>query len=305
MITLKQIHYALAVEQTRHFKKAADRCNVSQSTLSSAIAEMESQLGIPLFERDNKKVLVTLLGQQILDRVRGISLQVEDVMQLARSTQEPLSQTLSLGVIPTIAPYLLPIVLPAIRSEYPHLNLTIVEETSTRLVEMVKLGELDTAILALPFDLDGLLGFEFWQEDFYVVCHRDMISPNKHSIDRLQLQDFKLLLLNEGHCLTDHVLSVCHMPRPQNEKGLSGTSLFTLVQMVAGKMGVTLVPEMALPSLAAGTPELTAMRLDEPGPHRKIAFIARANYVGVNNLQLLMHLFKQQLASSKVATSRK
>lgn len=296
MISLKQLYYALAVSQTRHFRKASQLCNVSQSALSSAISELESQLDVQIFERDNKKVLVTALGEQILERAQQVMTQIDDIEQLAKSHSKPLSQPMSLGAIPTIGPYLLPQVLPALRNAYPDLELTIAEEQSSVLVDKVKRGELDTAVLALPYDTDGLLCFEFWQEDFYALSHRDLQPENVGVITREQLQQSKLLLLKEGHCLTDHALSVCHMPRPQNEKGLAGTSLYTLVQMVAGRMGTTLVPEMALPFLLPQNPELSALKLDEPGPHRRLAFIVRPNYAGLASIELLKKLFIGQLA---------
>ncbi|TCS43767.1 hydrogen peroxide-inducible genes activator [Reinekea marinisedimentorum] len=296
MISLKQLHYALAVSQTRHFRKASQLCNVSQSALSSAISELESQLDVQIFERDNKKVLVTTLGEQILERAQQVMTQIDDIEQLAKSHSKPLSQPMSLGAIPTIGPYLLPQVLPALRNAYPDLELTIAEEQSSVLVDKVKRGELDTAVLALPYDTDGLLCFEFWKEDFYALSHRDLQPENVGVITREQLQQSKLLLLKEGHCLTDHALSVCQMPRPQNEKGLAGTSLYTLVQMVAGRMGTTLVPEMALPFLLPQNPELSALKLDEPGPHRRLAFIVRPNYAGLASIELLKKLFIGQLA---------
>lgn len=298
MISLKQLQYAVAVSQTRHFRKASERCNVSQSALSSAISELESQLDVQIFERDNKKVLVTTLGEQILERAQGVLTEVQDIEQLAKSHSRPLTQPLSIGAIPTIGPYLLPQVLPALRSGYPELELTIIEEQSAVLVDKVKRGELDTAVLALPFDCDGLLTFEFWQEDFYVLSHASLQPDEMKSMDRFQLQETNLLLLKEGHCLTDHALSVCQMPRPVNENGLAGTSLFTLVQMVAGRMGTTLVPEMALPFLLLNNPELRALHLQEPGPHRRLAFIVRPNYAGLASIEILKSLFAKQLSGS-------
>jgi LysR family hydrogen peroxide-inducible transcriptional activator len=298
MISLRQLYYALAVSQTRHFRKASQLCNVSQSALSSAISELESQLDVQIFERDNKKVLVTALGEQILERAQQVMTQIDDIEQLAKSHSKPLSQPMSLGAIPTIGPYLLPQVLPALRNAYPDLELTIVEEQSAVLVDKVKRGELDTAVLALPYNTDGLLCFEFWSEDFYALSHRDLQPENVDVISREQLQQCKLLLLKEGHCLTDHALSVCQMPRPQNEKGLAGTSLYTLVQMVAGRMGTTLVPAMALPFILPHNPELTALKLDEPGPHRRLAFIVRPNYAGLASVELLKKLFIGQLTLS-------
>ena len=295
MISLKQLTYALAVKDTLHFKNAAERCFVSQSTLSSAITELETQLGVQLFERDNKKVLVTSFGEQILARAQSVLTQVQDIEQLAKSHLTPLSQPMTLGVIPTIGPYLLPTVLPALRAQYPSFELGIIEEQSAELVRQVKAGLLDTAIIALPYNLDGLLSFEFWQEDFYAISHKDTAIAQFKTIDHTQLLDSSLLLLKEGHCLTDHALSVCDLTRPQHSNGLAGTSLFTLVQMVAGKMGATLIPEMAKTSVLAGNPELRAMHVDEPGPHRRIAFIVRPNFAGLANIEIIKSIFKSAL----------
>ncbi|MEJ2043095.1 MAG: LysR substrate-binding domain-containing protein [Reinekea sp.] len=297
MISLKQLTYALAVQDTRHFKQAAERCFVSQSTLSSAIAELEAQLGVQLFERDNKKVLITSIGEQILSRAQNVLTQIHDIEQLAKSQSEPLSQPMRLGVIPTIGPYLLPKVLPTLREQYSGFALSLAEEQSAVLVDQVRRGVLDTAIIALPYPVAGLLSFPFWQEDFFAVCHKDAELASLSHIDHTSLENTSLLLLKEGHCLTDHALSVCHMPRPQQDNAFAGTSLFTLVQMVAGKMGATLVPEMALDVLLTGYQELTAMHLDEPGPHREIAFIMRPNYAGMSDIETLMALFKKTLSS--------
>lgn len=297
MISLKQLHYALAVQETRHFKQAALKCHVSQSALSSAISELETQLGVQLFERDNKKVLVTSMGEQILKRAVDVMTQVRDIEQLAKMHKAPLSQPMSMGVIPTIGPYLLPKVLPALRAKHPEFELSIVEDQSAVLIEQLRKGTLDTAILALPYDTRGLLTFEFWQEDFYAITHQDNQIASLSSIAHSDLQDTPLLLLKEGHCLTDHALAVCQLPQPQKDSGLAGTSLYTLVQMVAGRMGTTLVPQMALSTLVDKNSELTAMHIDEPGPHRRIAFVVRPNYVGVNSIEMLKDIFTAALTA--------
>ena len=152
MISLKQVHYALAVERHLHFRRAAEECNISQSALSTALSEMEKQLGFQIFERDNRKVLVTPLGRQVLERARSIELQMEDLKKLADSQLEPLSTPLSLGVIPTIGPYLLPRVLPALQDQYPHLNLDILEDQSAEVLEQLRRGALDAAIIAPTTD---------------------------------------------------------------------------------------------------------------------------------------------------------
>lgn len=296
MISLKQLTYALAVDQERHFRKAAEACSVSQSALSTAIAELENQLGVQIFERDTKKVLTTPIGEQILKKARVIGTEVNDLYQIARAQQAPLSYPMTLGVIPTIGPYLLPKVLPAVRRQYPDFELTIVEEQSHVLTDKVRSGEIDTAILALPYDVEGLHAFEFWQEDLFLVTYKGSPYSGMKTIDGAELKDAELLLLAEGHCLRDHALAACNMRSTELRRSLAGTSMYTLTQMVAGHMGSTLVPEMALDQLLVGSNELRAIKLQEASPHRRIAFITRLNYAGVPNIELLKKLFHQELS---------
>jgi len=299
MISLKQINYILAVEKTLHFKKAAELCSVSQSALSTAISEMEKQLGFQVFERDNKKVLITSIGKRCLEMAHKIKIQADNLYQLGQAQKEPLSYPMSLGIIPTIGPYLLPRVLPEVRRQYPLLQLTIVEEQSHVLIDMVRNGDLDTAILALPYDIGGLLAFVFWEEDFYWIRHRDDFQAVQKEITGDQLKQSHLMLLKEGHCLKDHVLAACKLQSSDTGSALASTSLNTLVQMVAGRMGTTLVPKMALDQLLRGNPDLKAAHLNEPGPHRKIAFITRPNYAGIKNVEKLIAMFRQELTLDK------
>lgn len=299
MISLKQINYILAVEKTLHFKKAAELCSISQSALSTAITEMEKQLGFQVFERDNKKVMITPVGAQCLRIAHSIKLQMDDLFQLGQALKSPLSYPMSLGIIPTIGPFLLPRTLPKVRQQYPDFQLRITEDQSHILVEKVKSGELDTAILALPFELEGLLAFEFWEEDFYWVSHRDDELAKQTEITSAELKQSRLMLLKDGHCLKEHALAACKLPSTVTDSSLASTSLNMLIQMVAGHMGTTLVPEMALDQLVTMNPELKATHLNEPGPHRRIAFIVRPNYAGVKNIELLMQMFREALDSTK------
>ena len=294
MISLKQINYALAVERTLHFKKAAESCAVSQSALSSALSEMEKQLGFQVFERNNKQVLITPLGQQVLAKAHQIKLQIDDLMKLGDSVNEPLSSPMSLGIIPTICPYLLPLVLPLLQRQYPKLELQISEEQSLVLLEQVRNGDLDAAVLALPFACEGLLTFSFWRENFYWITHRDDALASKAEISSDELDRDRLMLLKEGHCLKDHALAACRLS-DISEQHLSATNLNTLVQLVAGGMGTTLVPAMAIAQLVDSNPDLARVPLTEPGPHREIAFVVRPNYPNLKNIELLMQLFQGEL----------
>ncbi|MEH6446155.1 MAG: LysR substrate-binding domain-containing protein [Oceanospirillaceae bacterium] len=295
MISLKQLHYALAIEKTLHFKKAAMACNVSQSALSTAIHEFEKQLGTTVFERNNKQVLVTKDGQLILDKAKKVKVALDELMQLTQASKAPFTNSMSIGVIPTIGPYLLPKVLPEVRRRYPHFKLRIIEEQSHVLVDKVRTGEIDAAILALPYPIQGLMNFDFWQEDFYWVCHKDDYSNKAREITSEELEIEKLMLLKDGHCLKEHALSACKLQDQKQESDFDSTSLHTLVQMVAGKLGTTLVPQMALDQLIYNESELAAVHLNEPGPHRTISFIIRPNYVRTDELDLLKTIFTEQL----------
>lgn len=295
MISLKQLRYALAVEKTLHFKRAAEACNVSQSALSTAINELEKQLGVAVFERNNKQVLVTSHGQQVLNKAKKVQLEVDELMQIAQLNKSPFQSPMSLGVIPTIGPYLLPKVLPEVRKQYPQFKLKIHEDQSHVLVDMVRNGELDAAILALPYPIEGLMSFTFWHEDFYWVSHKDECSSQLQEITTEELETEKLMLLKDGHCLKDHALAACSLQSHKQNSDFDAASLHTLIQMVAGKLGTTIVPQMALDQLIHNESELRAIHLNEPGPHRTLALIIRPNYVRTNELTLLKEIFTQQL----------
>ncbi len=295
MISLKQLIYALAAEKTLHFKKASEHCNISQSTLSTAISELERDLGISIFERDNKKVLVTPMGEQVLDKARNIVLQVEELKHMADDEKSPLSFPITIGIIPTIAPFFLPKLFSVLNNNYAEAKLNIVEEESDVLVEMVRRGEIDTALLALPYPTDGLLQLEFWQEDFYWVALKGDTHTSQNEISTDELSHSNLMLLKEGHCLKGHILDACKLPAQTANHGFGATSLNTLIQMVLGGMGTTLIPKMAIEQLISNNPKLSAVRLKEPGPHRRIAFIIRPNYPRMSSIEILMRLGSQSL----------
>ena len=295
MISIKQLHYALAIEKTLHFKKAAEACNVSQSALSTAINELEKQLGVTIFERNNKQVLVTNNGQLILNKAKRVKLELDELMQISQVNKEPFYSPMTIGVIPTIGPYLLPKVLPEVRKQYPNFKLKIMEEQSHILVDKVRTGELDAAILALPYPVEGLMSFDFWQEDFYWVCHKDECPSKVQEITSEELEIEKLMLLKDGHCLKEHALAACSLQNKKQDSDFDSASLHTLVQMVAGKLGTTLVPQMALDQLTYNESELRAIHLNEPGPHRTIALVIRPNYVRTNELTMLKDIFTEQL----------
>ncbi|MGI9272131.1 MAG: hydrogen peroxide-inducible genes activator [Woeseiaceae bacterium] len=300
MISVKQVHYALAVERHLHFRRAAEECNISQSALSTALSEMEKQLGFQVFERDNRKVLVTPLGQQVLDRARSIEILMGDLEKLADSQREPLSTPLSLGVIPTIGPYLLPLVLPELQKQYPDLKLDIVEDQTADVLDQLRRGALDAAIIALPYECDGLLTLPFWEEDLLWVVHTEDEVADVQRATVNDLARTHLMLLKDGHCLTEHALSACKLESVSTHS-FSATSLSTLIQLVMGNIGSTLVPEIALEQMVDKNTQLKSVPLEEPGPHRQLAIAIRPNYPGMTNIQALVQLFGDRL--KEAATS--
>ena len=305
MISIKQLTYALAVEKTLHFKKAAELCSISQSALSTALNELEKQLGLQIFERDNKKVLITPVGAEVLEKARSIILQVEELQHLADGQRAPLSYPITVGVIPTICPYLLPKVLPILNERFPNARLNIVEDQSQELVDKVSRGEIDTAILALPYPCDGLLSMEFWQEDFYWVALKGTENTQRDEITSNELNHCDLMLLKEGHCLKEHILQACTLPEQAVNTALGATSLNTLIQMVLGKLGTTLVPEMALDQLISQHDELAAVHLKEPGPHRRIAFILRPTYSRISTIETLIEVCKEALSADDQVSKKR
>ena len=219
---------------------------------------------------------------------------MDDLNRLSKIQNEPLSYPITIGIIPTIGPYLLPVVLPSLTRLYPNLKLTIVEDQSINLVNQVKRGDIDTAIIALPFDTHNLNVFKFWSENFYWMAHVNDPLAHKTKVTGNDLTKSKLMLLSDGHCLKDQALDVCKIATDA-PYSVGASSLTTLIQLVAGKMGTTLVPHMAVDQLLMSNPLLTKALLDEPGPHREIAFILRSTFAGINDIELLKNLFKKEL----------
>ena len=294
MISLKQINYALRVGKTLHFKKAADECFISASTLSNAINEMEKQLGFKIFERDNRRVIVTKQGEDFLEKAAAISLEVEDIKKISQLYAEPLSHKISIGMIPTISPFLIPAVLPRLNKDYPKLELQLVEAKSHELVNQIQNGELDMGILALPYPIKDLKVLKFWAEDFFWICKVDDERSNMKKITARELDLSELILLEEGNCLTDHVLSACNISFSR-QHSFRVSNLNTLMQLVKGGMGTTLIPAMATEQLVDNDRMLTKAYLDEKSPHREIALLTRETFVAMDEVGLLADIFSEEL----------
>ncbi|UJF23918.1 LysR substrate-binding domain-containing protein [Suttonella sp. R2A3] len=298
MITLRQIQFALAVSRHHHFKRAADECKVSQSALSLGIAEMEKNLGVALFERNNKQVVVTPIGVELLERAQRIYLDAQQLEERAKAGTGDLSFAMSIGFIPTIAPYLLPAALPALREQHPDFAINIHEDTSERLLDKVRNGTLDAALIALPYDTEGLDVLTFSEESFYAMVPKGHELADKKQLTNKQLQNAKMLLLGEGHCLKDQIVELCQFNTKHGHDFSREASLNTLIQMSVNNMGLTFVPEMALPYLTYLQDKVSFVPLAAKGPHRRFALATRPNYPRINELQTLSELFTQVIAEN-------
>jgi LysR family transcriptional regulator, hydrogen peroxide-inducible genes activator len=284
--TVKQLQYLVALRQHGHFGKAADACFVTQSTLSAGLRELETSLGVTLVERTRRVVRFTALGEKVSDKAIRVLREVEELAELARAEGKPLHGELRMGVIPTIAPFLLPAMLPRLRSEWPQLKLYLREETSQSACEALHRGQLDCVLLALPFgcgDVDSAPLFD----DRLFVAFPSGEAPDGATVDVDAIDEKRLLLLEDGHCLKDHALSACNRPELRAHAAMMGTSLHTLVQMVDNGLGLTFIPSMAIEAgILVGT-EVDAKPLRSNNGFRRIALIWRRSSPREREFQLL------------------
>ncbi len=272
--TLRQLQYAVAVADELSFRKAAARCHVSQPSLSAQLGQLEAALGMRLFERDRRRVLPTGQGRALLERMRRLLLEADDLVEVARRVGDPLTGTLRIGVIPTISPYLLPRVAPRLRAAFPKLALEWLEDRTSALIAGLGAGTLDAALLALEADIGDVESAVIATDPFVLA------APPTHPLGKraapastAELRGAEVLLLDDGHCFRDQALEVCAGARAQ-ELGFRATSLSTLVQMVAGGAGVTLLPALAVPTEVARA-KLRVRSFARPAPHRTIALVWR------------------------------
>jgi LysR family hydrogen peroxide-inducible transcriptional activator len=273
--TLKQLQYLVALHTHGHFGRAAEACFVTQSTLSAGIKELETQIGVTLVERTRRVVRFSPLGLRVAEKARRILRETEDLADMVRASGKPLAGELRLGVIPTIAPFLLPALLPRLRAQWPDLKLFLREETSAAACKALHRGQLDCVLLALPYACGDVERAELFEDHFLVAFPPGAANALPEKVKPAAIDETKLLLLEDGHCLKDHVLSACNRPELRAEAAILGTSLHTLVQMVDNGLGMTLVPEMAVEAgLLAGT-NVVARPLDAEHPSRRIALVWR------------------------------
>jgi LysR family hydrogen peroxide-inducible transcriptional activator len=291
--TLKQLRYLTALDEHKHFGRAAAACFVSQSTLSAGLQELETLLGASLVERSNRSVVFTGLGREIATRARVVLREAQELAELAAAAKEPLSGTLRLGVIPTIAPFLLPKVLPKLRKAYPKLKLYLTEDLTQRLVDDLHTGALDSVLLALPVEVGEAEEMLLFDDPFELVCRKDDPLAAKSKLSTADIQQAPLLLLTDGHCLRDHALDACHLGRRPSGTDVTATSLHTLIEMAAGGLGVTLIPDMALQAKLLKGSELVARPFAGGRPGRRIGLIWRKTSAREKEFRLLGQTIKE------------
>ena len=261
--TTKQLRYFVALTETEHFGRAAEACFVSQSAFSNAIQELETLLEVQLVDRTNRSVTITAMGQQIATQARLCLRDIESLVEMARGQREPLTGELHLGVIPTIAPFMLPSALPKLRRKYPNLELYLHEDQSQRIYERLMDGELDLLLLALPYEMRGVDLLPLFKDRFALAYRQGTprVDPENYRFNRLDADS--ILLLEDGHCLRDHALAACKIRNTQKIRRIGASSVLTLVEMVDADLGITFLPELARDSLILKNTRVRLQPLEE------------------------------------------
>ncbi|MBU6211459.1 MAG: LysR family transcriptional regulator [Gammaproteobacteria bacterium] len=295
-IKLKDLRYLVAVADTGHFGKAANRCFVSQPTLSAQLKKLENYLGVPLIERQPKGALLTPAGIEIVARARRIIEASDEVVDIARTHRDPLAGQLRVAFLPTIGPYLLPIVVPKLRKALPRLDLMLYEYQTAPMLEKLRAGELDLGILALPIEIDGLATRSLYDEPFIVAAPSNHPLADRKQIRVEDLAGVTLLLLEDGHCLRDQALDVCNRIDAEEKQDFRATSIETLRQMVAAGAGVTLLPELATRGSHAAPRGLVLRPFVKPQPSRRIGAIWRKSSARQAAIRMVSDVIAEQLA---------
>ena len=275
--TFRQLKYLVSISKNLHFGKAAKECFVSQSTLSSGIQELERLLNVKLLERTKRTVFLTPLGKEISKKAESINIEMNDVLDLVKSAQEKMFGETRLGVIPTIAPYLLPKLMPKIRKHYPGLNLKLVEDQTANILNMLYSGCLDLILIAKPYKTENL-NVELIKKDFFHVAlpfDSNLLKIKKKSLNNSDISQTNMLLLDEGHCLRDHALQACSKETKQKIDAFKATSLLTLVQMVANNTGITLLPDLVINSELLKNSKIKILDYENNKNFREIALCWR------------------------------
>lgn len=291
-MNLRDLQYLVALAEHKHFGRAAEASFVSQPTLSTQIKKLEDELGVALVERTPRKVLLTETGREIAQRARQVLSEIEQIRAIARRTADPESGSVRLGIFPTLGPYLLPHVIPAIRARFPRLELLLTEEKTEAVLRLLREGRLDAGILALPIHDEQLHQEFLFEEDFVLAVPEGHELATHETLRLADLAEQNLLLLEEGHCLRDQALEVCHLAGAGERSGFRATSLETLRQMVAAGAGITLLPALAVKPPVAPSADIRLVEFRGRAPHRRIAMVWRRSSAIARLLQQLAEVIK-------------
>ncbi len=297
--TLRQLAYLVELSTRLNFRVAAEAQFVTQSTISAGIKELEGVLGVQLVERDNRNVRLTAIGEDVVARARELLAAATDLAETARAAARPLSGPLRLGAIPTIAPYLLPLVLPALRRAHADLKLYLREDVTRALLERLRGGGLDVALIALPFDTGDLYVRELFRDEFWLVTREAGATAGSKAVALRQIDPRDMLLLEEGHCLRDHAIAACGPRRGPWGSRIEATSLTTLLQMVEGGLGVTLLPGITIEAGILKGTRLASRPLSPPAPARTLALVARRTSPRRPDADLLADFLVEQRRSAR------
>src|SRR3979490_787546 len=299
--SLQQLRFLCALAEQRHFGRAAESCAVTQSTLSGGIKELEARLGVTLFERSHRHVMLTPLGNEIATRAQRLLVGAEELVGLARNAQEPLSGPLRLGIIPTIGPYVLPSLLPRLGTALPKLKLYVREAPTPVLLDKLAGGELDILLVAIPYELGDVEAMEITEDPIVVAMPRNHPLRHHKVVSRDDLAREQLLLIEDGHCLRSHSLQACRIVDPVRNEIFQATSLRTLIQMVAAELGITLMPQIAVASELASTRNVVIRPLSPDKPFRTLVLAWRATSARGAEFRMLGNLIRECLIAAKTA----
>jgi LysR family hydrogen peroxide-inducible transcriptional activator len=300
-MNLRDLQYVIAVAETRHFGRAAERCFVSQPTLSGQIKKLEDELGITIFERTNRSVEVTPIGEEILTHARQMMEQADVIQQLAIAFQDPLSGPLRIGAIPTLSPYLMPLILKPLKTRYTQMRLVLSEEITDVLVERLRNHEIDAALLATEVEGGDLQSMALFDEPFWLAHPRKHVLYNKDEITQADLDSTQLLLLSEGHCLAKQAMEVCHM-KARSQQGemadLRASSLETLLQLVGAGFGCTLVPALAMRGSWTTDAGVIARPLNIKDAYRTVSLVFRNTFPRFEALRAFAQVIRDHLPNT-------
>jgi LysR family hydrogen peroxide-inducible transcriptional activator len=300
-VNIRDLQYIIAVAETHHFGKAADRCFVSQPTLSGQIKKLEEELGVAIFERTNRSVEITPVGDSILRHARLVMEQVDVIRQIALASQDPVAGPLRIGAIPTLSPYLMPLILEPLKKQYPQMKLVLSEELTDTLLTRLQNHEIDAALLATPVNEQGLVSLPLFDEPFWIAYPHKHPFYERQRISLHDLDDENLLLLSEGHCLAQQAMDICHI-KNRDQQGemadLRAASLETLIQLVRAGLGVTLVPALAMQGSWTTGSGVVAQPLRSKEASRHVSLVYRESFPRYGALQVLADVILDNLPNT-------